>query len=305
MVGLASQLTGGGTIAEVPLSSAVTPWAAHMAPPHRQPAQQLDLFSAGALPTRQPSPDAAERQRLVPGELDDAALIAALPDVRLSDSRALVAEAGQRRLAAAVPALEALCGRFKGYGLHHAVPEQVVALQALAAIGGRAAAAAVTRIVVEGAVQGPGLKEAIATAAILGSSLPPDHAAALLRHIDPAIRAATCRCARPSPEVVAMLINLLDDLHFPVAEAAACALGRMGRRAARPALTRLIQTKPTAEAIDAVASIADDTCIVLLGRIARTQPVLADSVLGALDDIDTPQASAVASAIRGGRRDSD
>ena len=66
---------------------------------------------------------------------------------------------------------------------------------------------------------------------------------------------------------------------------------------------RTLQAKPTADAIDAVASIADDTCIVLLGRIARLQPGLADVVLGALDEIDTPQASAVATAIRGGRRD--
>jgi HEAT repeat protein len=250
-----------------------------------------------------PLPDAAVRRRMVAGELDDAALIAALPDASLSDCHALAAEAGQRRLTAAVPALEALCGRFKGFGLHHAVPEQVAALQALAAIGGRAAAAAVTRLVIERVVQGPGLKEATAAAAILGSSFPPECAAALLRHADPAIRADACRCARPSPEVVALLLTLLDDLHPPVAEAAACALGRMGRPEARPALARLIQAKPTAEAIEAIASIADETCIVLLGRIARAQPGLSDVVLGALEDIDIPRASAVATAIRGGRRD--
>ena len=104
---------------------------------------------------------------MVAGELDDAALILALPDASFSDCLALAAEAGQRKLTAAVPALEALCGRFKGFGLHRAVPEQVVALQALAAIGGRAAAAAVTRLLIAGAVQGPGLKEVTAAAAIL------------------------------------------------------------------------------------------------------------------------------------------
>jgi hypothetical protein len=274
-----------------------------MAPSHQQTDQQLDLFSSHTLATKTPLPEAAVRPRMVAGELDDAALILALPDASFSDCLALAAEAGQRKLTAAVPALEALCGRFKGFGLHRAVPEQVVALQALAAIGGRAAAAAVTRLLIAGAVQGPGLKEVTAAAAILGSSFPPDRAAALLRHADPAIRAYACGCARPSPEVVALLVNLLDDLHVSVAEAAACALGHMGRIEARPALVRLIQAKPTADAIDAVASIADDTCIVLLGRIARLQPGLADVVLGALDEIDTPQASVVATAIRGGRRD--
>lgn len=274
-----------------------------MAPSHRQPDQQLDLFSAGARAMERPLPGATVRPRMVAGEFDDAALIAALPDANLSDCRALAAEAGQRRLTAAVPALEVLCQRFQGFGLHRAVPEQVAALQALAAIGGRTAAAVVTRLVVEGAVQGPGLKEAIAAAAILGSSFPPDRAAALLRHADPAIRADACRCARPSPEVVELLVSLLDDLHLPVAEAAACALGRMGRLEARPTLARMIQANPTAEAIEAIAPIADDTSVVLLGRVARTQPGLVDAVLGALDDIDTCQASAVATALRRGRRD--
>jgi hypothetical protein len=231
-------------------------------------------------------------------ELDDAALIAALPHASLSDCRALAAEAGRRRLTTAVPALDALCRRFKGFGLHHAVPEQVAALQGLAAIGGRVAATAVTRLVTEGIVQGPGLKDATGAAAVLGCNFPPDRAATLLRHADPAIRADACRCAPPAPEVVALLVSLLDDLHVAVAEAAACALGRMGRPEARAALSRLIQANPTAEAIAAIALIADNTSIVILGRIARTQPGLADAVLGALSDIDTPQAAAMATSIR-------
>ena len=53
---------------------------------------------------------------------------------------ALAAEAGRRRLAAAVPSLETLCRRFSGFGIDRMVPEQAAALQALAAIGGREAA---------------------------------------------------------------------------------------------------------------------------------------------------------------------
>jgi HEAT repeat protein len=128
--------------------------------------------------------------------------------------------------------------------------------------------------------------------------LPPDRAASLLRHAEPSIRADACRCAPPVPEVVALLVSLLDDLHVAVADAAACALGRMGRPEAAPALSRLIQVRPTAAAIEAIAPIADGNVIVLLGRIARAQPSLADAVLDALDDIDTPQAAAVATSIR-------
>jgi hypothetical protein len=73
-------------------------------------------------------------QCLAPGQLDDAALIAAIPCVRQADCSAVTAEAVRRGLLLAVPALEALCRRFKGFGVEHAVPEQVVAVQALAAL---------------------------------------------------------------------------------------------------------------------------------------------------------------------------
>jgi hypothetical protein len=91
---------------------------------------------------------------VAPESLDDAALIAAIPDAGLADCRALAAEAGRRRLLPAIPALEALCRRFRGFGLHHPLPDQVAALSALAAVGGHDAAAAVSRIIVDGVVQG-------------------------------------------------------------------------------------------------------------------------------------------------------
>jgi hypothetical protein len=55
--------------------------------------------------------------------LNDQALIAALPDADLAGTRALTAEAGRRRLAASVPALEALCGRLTGFGSIRVVPD--------------------------------------------------------------------------------------------------------------------------------------------------------------------------------------
>ena len=45
---------------------------------------------------KRPLPDAAVRPPMVAGELDAAALIAALPDASLIDCRTLAAEAGQR-----------------------------------------------------------------------------------------------------------------------------------------------------------------------------------------------------------------
>jgi hypothetical protein len=92
----------------------------------------------------------------------------------------------------AVPALEALCRRFAGFGREKAVPEQAAALDALAAIGGKAAAHATAALIVERVVEGPNRAQAIAVAARLDARRP---AAILLElMVDPApgVRAAAC-----------------------------------------------------------------------------------------------------------------
>jgi hypothetical protein len=98
--------------------------------------QQLDLFSSASIQVDRPVPLSMEL-RPAATVLDDRALIAAIPDSNLADSIALAAEAGRRRLAAAVPSLEALCRRFSGFGIDRMVPEQAAALKALAVISGR------------------------------------------------------------------------------------------------------------------------------------------------------------------------
>lgn len=255
--------------------------------------QQLDLFSSTPTHIVRQLPPSVE-QRPAATELDDRALIAAIPESDLADSFALASEAGRRGLTAAVAGLEALCRRFCGFGAQRMVPEQAAALHALAAIGGREAAQAISRLIVRGAVQGPALNLAVGTAARIGATLPVDVLQALLRHPDPDIRACACGCARPSPEVIAVMIDLLDDLNRGVARSAACALGQMGRVEARPALARLLREEPTEQVIDAVSSIADEECMVQLGRIARAEPSLADAALNALESIDNPLAIAIA-----------
>jgi hypothetical protein len=84
----------------------------------------------------------------------------------------LVDGVARRRLGSAIPALEALRRRFRGFGYAQPIPEQIAVLEALAAIGGYAAAQAVTRLIVEEGVQRPGLKTTITAAAQLGISLP-------------------------------------------------------------------------------------------------------------------------------------
>ena len=111
---------------------------------------QLELFA-----DRSPTPWASNlgaSRRLVPENLSDAALVAALPDALLADACALAAEAGRRRLGDAVTALVALCNRFVGFGVDCSVPEQVAALEALGAIGGPEASRSVSQMIVKGMV---------------------------------------------------------------------------------------------------------------------------------------------------------
>jgi hypothetical protein len=238
---------------------------------------QLDLFAAAGITAASP-PGWEPPRRLVPSELDDAALIAAIPNARLAECCNMAVEAVRRGLISAVPAFEALCRRFKGFGLTHTVPEQVAAVKALAALGGREASAALVRILCDDVMQGPGLAEAVHAAVSLRAQLPVERAMALLRHAEPAVRAQACRCVPPHPSVVAVLVDLLGDLHSTVATAAACALGHFGHREARPILGQLLRQEPTADIIAAVAAIADADLIVQLGRIARTRPDLAKAV---------------------------
>jgi HEAT repeat protein len=235
---------------------------------------------------------------LATAKLDDAALIDALPGSRLAEARGLAEEAARRGLNAAVPALEALCRRFKGFELRSVVPEQEAALEALAALGGRDAAAAVSRMLATGVVQGPGLSIALDAAARLGCRLPLDSVLIWMRHDEPEVRAAACGCARSSTQGIALLRELTGDLHEDVAAAAALALGRMGRDEARPSLLRMLGNDPTKEIVGAIASVATNDDIVVLGRPAVTRPDLADAVIEALEAIDTPRASVAANTAR-------
>ena len=230
-------------------------------------------------------------------ELDDAALIQAIPAASLVDGPALAREAGRRRLAAAVPVLERLCLRFTGFGIDQGIPEQAAALEALAMIGGGAAANVVARMIAKRVVQGPTLAVAIAAAARLQSRLPAEVVVALLQHANPSVRADACRCAWVSPAIIPILIDLLDDGDVDVRTSAACALGRLGRSEARAALARQLRIAPSPEVIDAITLVADEESVILLARVARTVPQLAEAALVALDTVDHPRARQLISGI--------
>jgi HEAT repeat protein len=147
-------------------------------------------------------------------------------------------------------------------------------------------------------VQAPTLQIAMSAAARLGSTLSSDALRLLLRDVEPSIRADACRCARALPELILILTNLLDDLDQRVAMSAALAFGQMGKIEARPILKRVLREAPTEDVIEAVSSIVDEECAVLLGRIARSGSVLADAALGSLENTDHARALTIAAAIR-------
>jgi HEAT repeats len=142
-----------------------------------------------------------------------------------------------------------------------------------------------------------GLFKVVGNRARLGSLLSPDALRRLLRHAHPGIRADACRCARPLPELISILIDLLDDLDRRVVTSAGFALGRMGRIESRRILKTLLQDDPSEDVIDAVSSIADEECLVLLGRIARSGSVLADAALNSLENVEDDRAVTIAGAI--------
>jgi hypothetical protein len=262
------------------------------------PDRQLDLFSGSGIPPARQVPSVAGRHFVSPTDLDDAALLAAIPVSGIADGPVLATEAGRRGLDAAVPVLADYCRRFAGFGTEHALPEQVAALGALAAIGGSHAADAVARIIGSAWVQGPTLANAVAAAAQLRSRMPTGVVLALLRHANPAIRADACRLARHGPEIVPTLIDLLGDLHGDVNMAAACALGRMGHVEARPIIKQALRQAPSAPVIEAVPPIADEECVVLLGRIASAMPDMAVAALDAIEAIDHPFAARTLDRLR-------
>lgn len=264
--------------------------------------RQLDMFAASGVP---PDADCRTGSRRshepAPAELDDEALVAAIPWAGLREAPALAAEAGRRGLAEAVPALEQLCLRFAGFGLERAVPEQVAALRALASVGGTNAARAVARLIARSAVQGPGKKVALEVAGALGAALPVGMVLDLLHDPDPEVRADACRCTGSWPAAVPTLLELAGDHDRRVQVAALCALGRIGRREARPALVQLLREAPSTEVIEAISEIADEDSIILLGRIARSEPALADAAREALEIIDHPRARQIAEVLAAAR----
>src|SRR4029077_11224195 len=145
-------------------------------------AEQLDLFSV-STGTAEPLPSGRTSGPVIAcNTLDDDNLVAAILKASRRDCLALAAEAGRRRLIAAITVLEALCQRFTGFGSDRIVPEQAAALDALVMIGCPRAAQTGGRLIAKRVFKGPCLRQAVTPAARLGAKLPAGAVLDLLRH---------------------------------------------------------------------------------------------------------------------------
>ncbi|MDE1148358.1 MAG: hypothetical protein PW843_17365 [Azospirillaceae bacterium] len=262
----------------------------------------MDLFGAPAVSAPAVlAPTPLRPREPAPADLDDAGLLARLPDAPLRAACALMAEAGQRRLAAAVPLLGARLRRLAGYGL--AGREPVAVLDALAAIGGPQANALVLSVLADKALSGPVLTAALAAAVRLEVALDRKVLLRLLGSSDAAARAAACGCVRQAEfPVIDTLEKLRADPDRAVAAGAVIALGRLGRPTVRGDLAQLVTAAPTRETVAALASVMDHVGVdgdglVALRRAAR-HAGLRDLVLEALDGFDDAQATAMAAKLR-------
>lgn len=301
---------------------------------------QMDLFGGlGMTPRLQAhaQPSARPRPVLVAAlpavtALGDEALLAELPGAPLARALEVMAEAGRRGLAAAVPLLATRCRLLAGHaatGLEGARPgrDLLAALDALSAIGsaigsaagpaagGSGAATALHDLIAAEILKGAALAAAVAAATRL--QMRADRALLQRLLTDPCaeVRAGACRLVRQTDgAVIAILEQSRLDPDRGVADAATCALGRLGRVGVRDRLYALVDEAPSLDLVAALTGVleaqvwdrqdgggdaaARDT-LAHLARLAQ-HPATRDAVLASLDAVEDNAAAALAARLRRG-----
>ena len=258
----------------------------------------MDLF--GDRPPA--TPDSAPASRPVrPYTLSDDDILDLLPDAGMRDAVLLCGLVVERGLGdRALPALDRLWRRFRGFGRDRSQPEQEAVVETLARIGTAGAADMLGRIVTAADLPPPLLPVALRAALDAGLGLPRNFTGPLLRHADPLVRGLAARLSRFGRPDIAALEESIGDTHAPVRRAAAVALGRLGRASAKPVLLEELHRDPASEIVTALSGIPDDDIPVYLGRCAEAHPALADAVAAALEEMETVLSLKIARRIRVG-----
>ena len=256
---------------------------------------QLDLFAerGRVIVRRVPEPIVTPAATSVE-TLSNDDLLESIQKAGPSNIEAVCSEVVSRSLEAAVPALEALWGRFAGFGVEKPLREQLVVLDSLARLGGMDARSTLRGIVLSKGLPASLLPAASQAAASAGLALPAAFVGPLLDHEDAAVRGAAFVLAVRTDVPADRLREGLFDRSAANRRAAAVALGLRGDASARQPLYDELARYASPEVIEAITAVWDDDAIVHLGRCARRHPRLAGAVVDALRDIATPRAETVA-----------
>ena len=247
--------------------------------------RQFDLF--GDRPAAAPGPRPASRP-LRPDTLSDDEILDRLPAAGIRDALLLCSLVAERKLGdRAVPALDRLWRRFKGFGRERRLPEQEAVVKTLALIGTKGARDLLARIVTAADLPPPLLPTALRAALAAGLGLPRGFTGPLMRHADPEVRELAAGLGQFGRPDIAALEGLIDDTHPPARKAAAVALGRLGGVSAKAVLLEELERDPTSEIVTALSGIADDDIAVHLGRCAGTHPALAETIAAELEEMAT------------------
>ena len=269
----------------------------------RQPeAEQFDLFTGGG--TTEPAAVPADKP-ICPETLSDEDILDRIPNAGMAKVRLLCSLAVERGLGdRAVPALEALWRRFKGFGHDRPYPEQTAVIETLAKLETAGARQLLTDIATAHDLPPPLLPAALSAALSVSLKLPVHVIRPLLADADPRIRELAARLSGFGQPDIGALEACLGDTQPAVRRAAAIVLGQSGHAGAKAILLNELRRTPTGEIVEALSAIADDDIIVHLGRCAEAHPALAGRIAAELEEMETPLSQRVARRIRADRADS-
>ena len=261
--------------------------------------RQLDLFED--RPTAAPDARPASPP-LRPDTLSDDEILQLFPDAGTRDAVLLCGLVVERGLGdRALPALDRLWRRFRGFGRERPLPEQEAVMEALARIGTTGASDLLAGIVTAADLPPPLLPAALRAALQAGLGLPRGFAVPLLGNADLRVRELAARLGHFGKPDIDLLEVLIDDPYRPVRRAAAVALGWLGGASAKHVLLEELHRDPAREIVTALSGIADDDIAVHLGRCAEAHPALAETIAAGLEEVETELSLKIARRIRAGQ----
>ena len=252
---------------------------------------QMDLFGDNptAVSATSSQPPDVDLQAL-----SDPELLALSPKANLSNVGDLCDEVLNRNLGdAAVPALDALWHRFRGYGDKGALPEQRGALDTLARIETATARQALTRIV--RAAHPDTLLPAVLQAAVTaGVPLPLRQMEPWLDHKLPEVRVCGFTLAQKANPPAHLLEKGLSDPYPSVRRAALISAGLLEHVFAKRGLLQELDRAPNSQVIEALIGILDEDVLVRLRRCGEQNEALRPFIIDELKATEDPKALKIA-----------